>query len=90
MAIKDAGCLGACLQKHPGNIMEALQQYQAERIPAATREVMFSRHLGQLKQGLMAETTNFKSWTAEAKRRVDGSSALDTIAQRARSTFNPK
>lgn len=52
MSIVDAAVLGQALGKHgPKNVEAALQEYQEERVPVTTREVLFSRQLGQMKQG---------------------------------------
>ncbi|XP_024403064.1 uncharacterized protein [Physcomitrium patens] len=54
MSIDDAFVLGNAIAKWgPDQIEVALDEYQGERVPAATREVLFSRHLGKLKQGLL-------------------------------------
>ncbi len=51
-----AGCLGDRLSgvSDPANasVSKALAEFQAQRIESAAREVLFSRHLGRLKQGL--------------------------------------
>lgn len=53
MSILDAFVLGNALSKWGSEgIDAALNEYQEERVPATAREVLFSRHLGQLKQGL--------------------------------------
>ncbi|KAL3146900.1 hypothetical protein ABBQ38_014872 [Trebouxia sp. C0009 RCD-2024] len=52
MAISDAGKLGAAISQHGGDLQAALQEYQQERLPQTAKEVLFSRWLGQMKQGL--------------------------------------
>ena len=47
-----AGCLGECIGQCSNDIEEALRQYDAQRLPQTTREVLFSRHLGRVKQAL--------------------------------------
>ena len=47
-----AGCLGECIAQCSNNVEEALRQYDAQRLPQTTREVLFSRHLGRVKQAL--------------------------------------
>lgn len=52
MSIVDAAVLGQALGKHgPKNVEAALQEYQEERVPVTRRELLFSRQLGQMKQG---------------------------------------
>lgn len=55
VACTRAGCLGRCLagvQGPGGGLGAALEAFQRERMHATRREVLFSRHLGRLKQGL--------------------------------------
>lgn len=52
MAIEDAGALAAQLAAHPGDPDAALAAFQRARIPDTAREVLFSRHLGRVKQML--------------------------------------
>ncbi|DBA89990.1 TPA: hypothetical protein ACH3X2_004363 [Trebouxia sp. C0005] len=52
MAIGDAGKLGSAIKKHRGDLDAALQEYQQERMAQTAKEVLFSRWLGQKKQGL--------------------------------------
>ena len=52
MAIEDAGALAAQLASHPGDTDAALAAFQRARIPDTAREVLFSRHLGRVKQML--------------------------------------
>lgn len=40
------------MAENPTDICTALQQFQQRRIASSTREVLFSRHLGRLKQSL--------------------------------------
>lgn len=55
MSIVDAFVLGNAVSKRgPDGIQAALEEYQGERVPTTAREVLFSRHLGQLKQGLLS------------------------------------
>ncbi|CAL8464618.1 g4153 [Coccomyxa elongata] len=52
MAICDAGALGTCLAEESGDIGAALDKFQQHRIKCTAREVLFSRHLGRIKQSL--------------------------------------
>ncbi len=40
---------------------KALRQYEAQRLPQTTREVLFSRHLGRVKQALDSSPDWFKA-----------------------------
>lgn len=54
MSILDAAVLGKCLEKHGvDNISIALQEYQSTRLPVTSKQVLFSRRLGRIKQGLV-------------------------------------
>ncbi|KZV31650.1 zeaxanthin epoxidase, chloroplastic [Dorcoceras hygrometricum] len=54
MSILDAAVLGKCLQKQGlENISVALQEYQSIRLPVTSKQVLFSRRLGRIKQGLV-------------------------------------
>ena len=57
MAIEDAGALAAELSSHVGDPEAALAAFQRARIPDTAREVLFSRHLGRVKQMLAAPTS---------------------------------
>lgn len=53
MSVLDAAVLGKCLQKWGvDNLTSALQKYQSTRLPVSTKQVLFSRRLGRIKQGL--------------------------------------
>ncbi|GAV70538.1 FAD_binding_3 domain-containing protein [Cephalotus follicularis] len=53
MSIVDAAILGNCLQKWgPENVCSALEEYQSIRLPVTTQQVLRSRRMGQIKQGL--------------------------------------
>ncbi|XP_047966725.1 aurachin C monooxygenase/isomerase-like [Salvia hispanica] len=53
MSILDAAVLGKCLEKWGvENLASALQEYQSTRLPVTTEQVLFSRRLGRIKQGL--------------------------------------
>ena len=51
MLCASAGCLGECMQRC-SSVEEALKQYAAKRLPQTSKEVLFSRHLGRVKQAL--------------------------------------
>ena len=52
MAIEDAGALASALAAHPGEISAALATFERRRTVETAREVLFSRHLGRVKQML--------------------------------------
>ena len=52
MAIEDAGALASALAAHPGDISAALAAFERKRTAETAREVLFSRHLGRVKQML--------------------------------------
>ncbi len=47
-----AGALGTCLAERAGDIEAGLAKFQQHRIKCTAREVLFSRHLGRIKQSL--------------------------------------
>ncbi|KAL9443066.1 hypothetical protein AB3S75_016426 [Citrus x aurantiifolia] len=53
MATIDAAVLGKCLEKWgPDHLHSALEEYQSIRKPVTSAQVLHSRRLGQMKQGL--------------------------------------
>lgn len=53
MSILDAVVLGICLRKSGlENLRSGLEEYQRIRVQATTKQVLHSRRLGQIKQGL--------------------------------------
>jgi len=54
MAIEDAHALASALAaaRDPAGVAAALGAFERERTAATAREVLFSRHLGRIKQGL--------------------------------------
>ncbi|KAL9239858.1 hypothetical protein vseg_014137 [Gypsophila vaccaria] len=53
MSILDAAVLGYCLEKFgPNDIQSALSEYQSTRLPVVSKQVLHSRRLGRIKQGL--------------------------------------
>lgn len=53
MSILDAAVLGKCLKKwEVENLNSALEEYQSIRLPVTTKQVLYSRRLGRIKQGL--------------------------------------
>ncbi|CAA2966530.1 zeaxanthin epoxidase, chloroplastic [Olea europaea subsp. europaea] len=53
MSILDAAVLGKCLEKWgEGSLNSALREYQSIRLPVVSDQVLFSRRLGRIKQGL--------------------------------------
>ncbi|KAL5786117.1 hypothetical protein ACOSQ2_008509 [Xanthoceras sorbifolium] len=54
LAILDAAVLGKCLEKWQGaeNLQCALEEYQSIRLPVTSKQVLCSRKLGRIEQGL--------------------------------------
>nr|GMD83475.1 6-hydroxynicotinate 3-monooxygenase-like [Ipomoea batatas] len=53
MSVLDAAVLGKCLEKWGlENLTSALEEYQSIRLPVASEQVLHSRRLGRIKQGL--------------------------------------
>lgn len=53
MSILDAAVLGKCLEKWGlENLQSALAEYQSIRLPVSSKQVLHSRNMGRLKQGL--------------------------------------
>ncbi|XP_031102052.1 uncharacterized protein LOC116005960 [Ipomoea triloba] len=53
MSVLDAAVLGKCLEKWGlENLTSALEEYQCVRLPVALEQVLHSRRLGRIKQGL--------------------------------------
>lgn len=53
MSVLDAAVLGKCLEKWGvDKLHSALQEYQSIRVPIASEQVLHSRRLGRIKQGL--------------------------------------
>ena len=53
MSILDAAVLGKCLKKWGvENLISALREYQSIRLPVTSKQVLHSRRLGCIKQGL--------------------------------------
>ncbi|KAG0560071.1 hypothetical protein KC19_10G152400 [Ceratodon purpureus] len=81
MSIVDAFVLGNSISKWGCNDIEAaLDEYQGERVPITTREVLFSRHLGQLKQGLLSSGTDWLQADQQHK---------EQLLERNMHSFNP-
>ncbi|KAI4380941.1 hypothetical protein MLD38_007069 [Melastoma candidum] len=54
MSVLDAAVLGKCLKKWGReNLQSALEEYQSIRLPVAAEQVLYSRRVGRIKQGLM-------------------------------------
>ncbi|KAL5783176.1 hypothetical protein ACOSP7_008205 [Xanthoceras sorbifolium] len=53
MSIVDAAVLGKCLYKWGAdNLISALKEYQSIRLPVTSKQVLHSRRVGRIKQGL--------------------------------------
>ena len=62
------GCLGRCLRGvQPGDIEAALEGFQQERIRQTSKELLFSRHLGRLKQCLDRDEDWFQADSAAGR-----------------------
>ena len=56
MSLLDVAVLGSCLAKWGGDNLEfALEEYQSIRLPVVSNQVLHSRRMGWLKQGLVLE-----------------------------------
>ncbi|WOL08124.1 hypothetical protein Cni_G16876 [Canna indica] len=56
MSIQDAGTLGYCLQKWGlENLNLALEEFQTIRLPVVSEQLLHSRKLGRIKQGLVLD-----------------------------------
>ncbi|CAH1442328.1 unnamed protein product [Lactuca virosa] len=56
MSILDASVLGQCLMKSGvENLVARLQEYQSIRVPVTSKQVLYSRRLGRIKQGLVLD-----------------------------------
>lgn len=54
MTILDAAVLGKCLEKWGvENLQSALGEYQSIRLPVSSKQVLHSRKMGRIKQGLV-------------------------------------
>ncbi|XP_028055404.1 uncharacterized protein LOC114259572 [Camellia sinensis] len=59
MAILDAAVLGKCLEKRGvENLHSALGEFQSIRLPAVSKQVLHSRYVGHIKQGLVLSDRN--------------------------------
>jgi 2-polyprenyl-6-methoxyphenol hydroxylase-like FAD-dependent oxidoreductase len=73
MAIVDAHELGKALRKHgPSNVSAAFAEYEGKRLPAISQQVLFSRHVGQLKQGNLFEPKGSFPWPTADDAMVEG------------------
>ena len=78
MLYASAGCLGDCIE-HCSSMEEALERYESERLPQTSKEVLFSRHLGRVKQALDSSVDWFNA----------GSEQCNELAQANMSSFTP-
>ncbi|KAJ4707948.1 Monooxygenase, FAD-binding protein [Melia azedarach] len=69
MSILDAIVLGKCLEKWGlENLLSALEEYQSIRLPVTSKQVLHSRRLGRIKQGLtLPEREPFDPKTASPR-----------------------
>ncbi|KAK9828478.1 hypothetical protein WJX72_000211 [[Myrmecia] bisecta] len=77
MAIADAGELERCFTAHKDDLDAALAEFNKARVSETAKEVLYSRYLGQLKQGLLPGLDDI-DWTKapEAVRQELGSNRL--------------
>lgn len=52
MSILDAAVLGQCMADWDWQVDEALKEFETLRLPLVSQQALFSRYLGQVKQGL--------------------------------------
>lgn len=64
MSLQDADCLGRCFEAQPHDPVAALHKYAEERIPQTTKEVLFSRHVGEVRQGHWFDPVKF-DWPSQ-------------------------
>eukprot|EP00249_Psilotum_nudum_P014811 c25019_g1_i4 orf=600-1040(-) len=62
MSILDAAVLGDAITKWSSNLDQALKEYESLRLPVTSQQVLFSRFLGNLKQGLLADSPGSFPW----------------------------
>lgn len=69
MSVLDAAVLGKCLKKWGlEKLQSALEEYQSIRLPVATEQVLYSRRVGRIKQGLtLTDRRIFDSATANSE-----------------------
>lgn len=73
MSIVDAHVLGKEIQKWGvDNISDALAEFESKRLPTISQQVLFSRHVGQLKQGMLFEPKGSFPWPTAGDTMVDG------------------
>ncbi|KAL2631628.1 hypothetical protein R1flu_016314 [Riccia fluitans] len=73
MSIMDAHILGKAIGKWgPNNVDSALAEYQKTRLNVTSQQVLFSRHLGMLKQGLLFEPKGSFPWATADDGMVEG------------------
>ena len=65
MAIKDAWVLGQCLGEAKEDILKGLKKYEEMRVKETGNIVLFSRYLGDLKQGMMFPEMKWSESTQE-------------------------
>ncbi|KAI7989050.1 6-hydroxynicotinate 3-monooxygenase [Camellia lanceoleosa] len=59
LAILDAAVLGKCLEKRGAeNLHSALGEFQSIRLPVVSKQVLHSRYVGRIKQGLVLSDHN--------------------------------
>lgn len=69
MSILDAAVLGKCIERWGAeNIPSALEEYQRIRLPVTSKQVLHSRKMGRIKQGLdLPDRKPFDPKTASAE-----------------------
>ena len=51
MSMQDAGALGQCVRAWKKDLRRALKEYEVLRVPQTAKDVLFSRHIGEVRQG---------------------------------------
>ncbi|KAG6555957.1 hypothetical protein Mapa_001897 [Marchantia paleacea] len=73
MSVVDAHSLGKSIAKWGrDNLDSALAEYEMRRLNATSQQVLFSRHLGSLKQGLLFEPKGSFPWLTADEGMVEG------------------
>ncbi|CAL8104878.1 unnamed protein product [Prunus armeniaca] len=69
MSVLDAAVLGQCLKKWGAeNLQSALEEYQSIRLPVVSKQVLHSRRMGRIKQGLvLPDRPSFDPKTANSE-----------------------
>lgn len=73
MSIGDAYVLGKAFEKWGSDDVDAaLAEFESIRLPSTSQHLMFSRHLGKLKQGMLFEPKGSFAWPTVDAQLTDG------------------